>query len=248
MNDRSSGTIEPVRLSRRGFLAVPLAAALPGLLRQEVRGEAPSWGVLTREKRDRLTPAEVLALLQQGNERFRTGRMIRRDYRAQQKATAHGQYPAAVILSCVDSRVPVEIIMDLGLGEAFNSRIAANVVDEDVLGGLEFACKVSGAKLILVMGHTSCGAIKGAIDHVELGNLTGLLAKIRPAVPVTPYDGQRSSKNPAFVDAVARRNVELAREQIRQRSGVLREMEAQGAIKVAGAMYHLETGAVEFFD
>ena len=137
--------------------------------------------------------------------------------------------------------------MDLGLGNTFNSRVAGNVANEDILGSMEFACKVAGAKVVLVMGHTSCGAIKGAIDNVELGNLTALLAKIRPAVKATEFGGERSSKNPAFVNAVARKNVELTMAQILEKSPVLRELQSKRAIKVAGAIYDLETATVEFF-
>jgi len=168
------------------------------------------------------------------------------DYLAQQKASAKGQYPVAVILSCIDSRAPAETIMDLGIGDVFNARVAGNIENEDILGSMEFACKVAGAKVVLVMGHTACGAIKGAIDHVELGNLTGLLAKIQPAVEATAYDGERSATNYGFVDAVARKNVELTMANIHSHSEVLAELESQGTIKIAGAMYNIGTGAVEF--
>ena len=137
--------------------------------------------------------------------------------------------------------------MDLGIGDVFNSRVAGNIANADILGSMEFACKVAGAKVVLVMGHTSCGAIKGAIDNVELGNLTELLAKIKPAVTATAYSGERTSKNYAFVDAVARKNVELTTNAIRSGSPVLKEMESSGAIRIAGAMYNLQTGVIDFF-
>jgi carbonic anhydrase len=137
--------------------------------------------------------------------------------------------------------------MDLGIGDTFNAREAGNVANDDTLGSMEFACKVAGAKVVLVMGHTACGAIKGAIDNAQLGNLTGLLARIRPAVEATQYQGERSSKNYGFVDAVGRKNVELTMIDIRRRSPVLAELETSGAIKIAGAMYNLETGRLEFF-
>ena len=137
--------------------------------------------------------------------------------------------------------------MDLGIGDCFNARVAGNIANDDILGSMEFACKVAGAKVVLVMGHTACGAIKGAIDNAQLGNLTGLLAKIRPAVDATRYQGERSTKNAGYVDAVARKNVELTMADIHRRSPVLAEMEAAGSIKIAGAMYHIETGTVEFF-
>ena len=168
------------------------------------------------------------------------------DYIAQKRASVAGQYPAAVILSCIDSRAPAEIILDLGLGDTFNARIAGNIVNDDLLGSLEFACAVAGAKVILVMGHTACGAIKGAIDGAKLGNLTGLLDKIKPAVQATQYAGERSSKNDAFVDEVAKTNVRLTIDETRHRSDVLAGLERDGKIKIAGAMYHLVGGRVEF--
>ena len=202
---------------------------------------------LTKAQRDQLTPDEIIALMKKGNQRFRLGQESPHDYLAQQKATAKGQYPAAVILSCIDSRAPVETIMDLGIGDCFNARVAGNVVNDDILGSMEFACKLAGSKVVLVMGHTACGAIKGAIDKAQLGNLTGLLAKIRPAVEETGYQGERLATNYGFVDAVARKNVELAMADIRRRSAVLAEMEVSRAVKIAGAMYTLESGLVEFF-
>ena len=162
------------------------------------------------------------------------------------KATTKAQYPAAVVFSCIDSRAPAELILDFGIGDIFSGRIAGNVADEDVLGSMEFACKVAGSKVVLVMGHTSCGAIKGVIDGAELGNLTALLSKIRPAVEATRYTGERSAKNYAFVDAVARENVLMTIANVRQRSPVLRELESTGGIKIVGSMYNLETGAIEF--
>jgi carbonic anhydrase len=170
-----------------------------------------------------------------------------RNYLNEQRASATGQYPAAVLLTCIDSRAPAEVIMDLGIGDIFNCRVAGNVENQDILGSMEFACKLAGAKVVLVMGHTACGAIKGAIDNAELGNLTGLLAKIKPAVRATTYSGERSAKNYPFVDAVARKNVEMTVTDIRKDSPVLAELEAKGTIKITGAMYNLETGAVEFF-
>jgi carbonic anhydrase len=137
--------------------------------------------------------------------------------------------------------------MDLGIGDIFNARVAGNIANEDILGSMEFACKLPGAKVVLVMGHTACGAIKGAIDNAELGNLTGLLGKIKPAVKATKFKGEQSSKNAAFVDAVAQKNVELTIGEIRKKSAVLAELESKGAIKIAGAMYNLETAIVDFF-
>src|SRR4029079_20190 len=143
-----------------------------------------------------------------GNTRFKNGRRADHNYLAQQRATAKGQYPSAVLLTCIDSRAPAEVIMDLGIGDIFNCRVAGNVRNADILGSMEFACKLAGAKVILVMGHTACGAIKGAIDNAELGNLTGLLGKIKPSVQATTSSGERSANDEAFVDAVAKKNVE----------------------------------------
>jgi carbonic anhydrase len=202
---------------------------------------------LTKAQRERLTPDAILALLKEGNKRFYTGKRQDHNFLAQQRASAKGQYPAAVLLSCVDSRASAETIMDLRIGDVFNSRVAGNVESPDILGSMEFACKLAGSKVVLVMGHTGCGAIKGAIDNAELGNLTGLLAKIKPAVEATTYTGERTSKNYAFVDAVGRKNVEMTIANIRKDSPVLSEMESSGSIKIAGAMYNLETGVMDFF-
>jgi carbonic anhydrase len=188
----------------------------------------------------------VLALGKLGNERFVTGQPRKRDFLREQRASAAGQSPAAIVLSCVDSRVPAEIVLDVGIGDIFNARLAGFVVDDDTLGSMEFACHVAGAKLVLVLGHTACGANKGAIDGVELGNLTVLLAKIRPAIDATAFDGERTSKSPAFVDAVARTHVAHSVALIRERSPVLRDLEQSGRIRIVGAMYDLSTGRIDF--
>ncbi len=204
-------------------------------------------GTMTKEQRDKLTPDEIIALMKKGNQRFLRGaEQPTHNYIAQQRAVANDQHPAAVILSCIDSRAPAEIVMDLGLGDVFNGRVAGNIANDDILGSMEFGCKAAGAKVVLVMGHTSCGAIKGAIEGVKLGNLTGLLAKIRPAVEATAFTGDRSAKNPAFVDAVALKNVELTIDYIRANSPVLCNLESTKAVKIAGALYNLDTGRVDF--
>ena len=203
-------------------------------------------GTLTKAQRDNLNPSDIVSLMQEGNERFRRGGKLTRDYVTEQSAAAKEQHPAAVILSCIDSRAPAEVIMDLGIGDVFNARVAGNVSNDDILGSMEFACQVAGAKVVLVMGHTACGAIKGAIDQVQLGNLTGLLAKIRPAVDATAYTGERTAKNYDFVDAVARKNVELTLADIRRRSPTIAGLEGKGTIKLAGAMYNLESAVVDF--
>ena len=230
---------------RRGLLRLGGAAAVTlgcGLFAPIVHAVA-----LSKAQRDSMSPEQILQLMKKGNDRFRKGQRGSRDFLAQQRVTAKGQYPAAILLSCIDSRAPAETIMDLGIGDIFNARVAGNIANDDILGSMEFACKVAGAKVVLVMGHTACGAIKGAIDNAELGNLTGLLAKIKPAVKATDYDGPRTAANDAYIDAVARTNVALTMADIRSRSGVLREMEGAGAIKIAGSMYDLQTGAVDFF-
>jgi carbonic anhydrase len=233
-------------LDRRNFLgtAVGTCAVAPFAPRFMQLG---TGGSLTKEQRDRMTPAQVVEELKKGNERFRTGKMVAHDYRAQQRSSAAGQYPAAVVLGCVDSRAPAEIIFDSGIGDTFNGRVAGNVVNDDLLGSMEFACAVAGAKLVLVLGHTACGAIKGAIDDVVLGNLTGLLARIKPAVSATKFDGEKSSKNAAYVDAVAHTNVTLAVSDIRRRSPVLADLEKKGSIAIVGAMYDLASGKVTFY-
>jgi len=202
---------------------------------------------LSKSQRDAMTPDHVIEAMKKGNARFRAGKMHPHDYRAQKRSSAAGQFPAAVILSCIDSRAPAEIVMDMGIGETFNARIAGNIANKDVLGSLEFACAVMGAKAVLVMGHTSCGAIKGAIDKVELGNLTGLLETVRPAVDATQYTGERSSKNYPFVDMVAATNVKMTVDAIRSGSPILSDLEKKGSIKIVGAMYDLSNGMVTFY-
>jgi carbonic anhydrase len=205
-----------------------------------------AYADLTKEQRDKMTPDEIIQQMKAGNERFRSGKPHHRDLMREAKATAKGQYPAAIVFSCIDSRAPAELILDFGIGDIFNGRVAGNVADEDAMGSMEFACKLAGSKVVLVMGHTGCGAIKGAIDGAQLGNLTALLTKIRPAVETTQYTGERSAKNYAFVEAVARKNVSLTIANIREKSPVLRDLESSGGIKIVGSMYNLETGVVEF--
>jgi carbonic anhydrase len=234
-------------LSRRALLKSSAGVAALGAVGALGLPGISFAAAMSKEARDRLTPDQILESMMRGNERFRTGRMLRHDYLAQKRASAAGQYPAAVILSCIDSRAPAEIILDMGIGETFNARVAGNIINDDLLGSLEFACALAGAKVVLVMGHTACGAIKGAIDGATLGNLTQLLDKIKPAVQATAYGGERSSKNYEFVDAVAATNVRLTIGEIRHRSEVLAALEKDGKIKVAGSMYHLNGGRVEFF-
>jgi carbonic anhydrase len=235
--------------SRRALLRSAMGIATVGVLgTSQLAIPGLSYAAaLTKEMRDKLTPDQVIETLKQGNERFRTGKMSAHDYLAQKRATVAAQFPAAVILSCIDSRAPAEIILDTRIGDTFNARIAGNIANDDLLGSLEFACALAGAKVVLVMGHTACGAIKGAIDGAQLGNLTGLLVKIKPAVDATHYQGERTSKNPEFVDEVAATNVRLTIGLIRERSDVLAGLEKAGKIKIVGSMYRLAGGRVQFF-
>ena len=243
LNDSSTGRGS----SRRRFLATTIGACA-------IAPATPAWtqtgtgstASLTKDQRDRMTPGQVLDALKMGNERFRTGKMASRDYRDQQRTSAGGQFPTAVVLGCIDSRAPAEIILDAGIGDTFNARIAGNVVNDDLLGSLEFACAVAGAKVLLVLGHTACGAIKGAIDDVEMGNLTGLLARIKPAITATTFAGEKTSKNAAYVDAVALTNISLGLDNVRRRSPILADLEKKSTIRIVGAMYDLATGTVEF--
>ncbi|MFI5135177.1 MAG: carbonic anhydrase family protein [Chitinophagales bacterium] len=203
--------------------------------------------VLTKEERDALTPDQILQSLKDGNNRFVNDSLTDRLHSAQVRAAAKGQYPKAVILSCLDSRIPVEDVFDKGIGDLFVARVAGNIVDEDILGSMEFGCKVSGAKLIVVLGHTECGAIKGAIDNVQLGNLTALLSKIKPAVDSTQsFSGDKTSKNKDYVNAVCNKNVQLTINNIRKHSPILNDMEKNGEIKIVGAVYDMATGKVTF--
>ncbi len=201
----------------------------------------------TKESQSKITPADALQLMKDGNTRFLDNKMFQRNQQEQVHATAKGQYPYAVILSCIDSRVAPEITFDQGIGDVFDSRIAGNFVNEDILGSMEYSCKVVNAKLILVMGHTECGAIKSTIDDAQLGNITQMLAKIKPAVEKTVYDGEKTSKNYSYVDLVSKENVLLAIENIKLKSPVLKEMYDKGEIDIVGCMYNVNDGKVEFY-
>lgn len=201
-----------------------------------------------QEAQKNTAPQQALDRLAEGNRRFAAGKLTQRNFTADVATTAQGQYPTVSIITCLDSRTSAEYLFDLGLGDAFCARVAGNFVNEDILGSLEFAHKVAGAKLIVVVGHTSCGAVKGACDDVKMGNLTATLAKIRPAVAAVPDDGSaRNSKNYAFVEKVAAANVRATVANIRERSQVLREMIDTKQIGVIGAMYDLTSGKVTFY-
>lgn len=195
-----------------------------------------------------LGPEDALQLLKEGNNRFLSKKSIARSFDEQINLTSTGQYPFAAVVSCIDSRIPTEIVFDQGIGDIFNARIAGNFVNSDILGSLEFACKLAGSKLIVIMGHTSCGAVKGACDHAELGNLTGMLEKIKPAVDkVETAEGvDRSSKNIDFVNEVAVQNVHLTIAKLKKDSPVLQEMIEAEEIDVVGAMYDVTSGKVSF--
>jgi len=205
----------------------------------------------TKETQANLTPRMALDILKEGNGRFIKNLKAQRDLLGQVNATRDGQWPFATILSCIDSRTSAELIFDQGLGDIFSVRIAGNIVNTDILGSMEFACKLAGSKLIVVLGHTKCGAVKGACDHVEMGNLTELLSKLQPAVyaeAVTTAIEKRNSKNGIFVENVATINVKRSVKNIIERSFILEQMVENGEIGVIGAMYNIDTGKVDFYD
>lgn len=205
--------------------------------------------VLTKEQQDQLTPANVIEMLRSGNERFVAGEVTVRNHKAQIRKATLSQFPKAIVLSCVDSRVPVEDVFDRGIGDLFVARVAGNFVNPDILGSMEFACHVSGSKVILVMGHEHCGAVKSAIADVKLGNITEMLSKLMPAVEQTEgFENERTSDNEAFVHAVTEQNVRLNIQRIRDESPVLKKMEDEGAIAICGAVYDMGDGTVTFLD
>lgn len=204
--------------------------------------------VLTSEEQKALTPDMVIQSLKEGNKHYVNNDLTARDLPAMMKNASQGQYPEAVILSCLDSRVPVEEVFDKGIGDLFVGRVAGNIVNVDLLGSMEYGCKVSGAKIILVLGHEACGAVKASIDKVKLGNITAMISKINPAVVKSQdFAGEKSSKNNAFVDYVAKNNVKNTIETIRAQSPILKEMEDNGEIKIIGAYYNLKNGEVTIF-
>jgi len=238
--------MQSVSLNR---ILLAAAFALACLLALPSPVTADAAGVQTSQSQAALTPDAALAMLKEGNQRFLAGTMRDRDYRAQVAATAEGQYPHSIVLSCIDSRAAPELLFDQGLGDIFAPRVAGNFVDAELLGSMEFAAAVAGAKAIVVLGHTECGAVKGACDDVQLGNLTQTLSHIRPAVDaVKGFEGERTSKNAAFVDAVAHENVRQTVNNILERSAVLSELVSSGKLKVVGAMYDVGTGEVSFLD
>jgi len=204
---------------------------------------------LTKELRNSITPSGAIEILKKGNERFVSNLKVNRNLLQQVNETSDGQHPFAVILSCIDSRTSAELIFDQGLGDVFSVRIAGNIQNPDILGSIEFSCKVAGAKAVVVLGHTKCGAVKGACDHVTMGNLTTLLGKLKPAVDgETSVTSDRNSNNTEFVEKVASLNVRITKKQILKNSPIIKEMIEQGEIVLAGGMYNVETGVVDFYD
>jgi len=205
--------------------------------------------VVTSEKQSSLTPDEIIQGMKDGNERFINNNLTPIDYKAQVQATAGGQYPEAVIISCIDSRVPVEQIFDKGVGDVFVARVAGNFVNEDILGSTEFGTAVAGSKVVIVMGHKSCGAVKAAIDDVEMGNITAMLSKIKPAVEMTSdFDGEQTVDNDEYVTEVVKNNVRHTLAEMREKSPIIADLERNGDVVIAGAFYDLETGEVTFLD
>ncbi len=205
--------------------------------------------ILTAAEQQALTPDMVLQSLRQGNERFRNNDLTARDHSALVRDASTGQYPKAVILSCLDSRVPVEDIFDKGIGDLFVARVAGNFANDDILGSMEYGCKVAGAKLILVMGHEYCGAVKAAIDNVKMGNITHMLTNIKPAIDQSQnFQGKKNSKDEDYVEYVAKNNVLHTITVIKTKSTILKEMSDKGDIKIVGAYYDLKTGEVKFLD
>ncbi len=203
----------------------------------------------TKATQDELTPQLAIEILKEGNERFVNNIKAHRNLLEQANDTSQGQFPFAAILSCIDSRTSAELIFDQGLGDIFSIRIAGNILNDDILGSMEFACKVAGSKLIVVLGHTKCGAIEGACDNIEIGHITTLLNKIKPAIAIeTETKSDRKSSNKEFVKNVTRHNVTLTVDQVKKQSPILHEMEESGKIKIIGGLYDLDTGKVTFYE
>lgn len=201
---------------------------------------------MTKSVQAGITPDKAISILKQGSVRFQTGNSLKRNVKNLVTQTALGQYPFASVVACIDSRSSPEIVFDQSIGDLFVARVAGNIVNEDIIGSLEYASKVAGSRLIVVLGHTNCGAIKGACDGIEMGNLTGLLEKIKPAISASKVPGERNSKNYKFVADVTEINVTDAIKIIRQKSPILRDLEAQGKIKIVGAIYDTSTGKINW--
>lgn len=230
-------------------LKISAAAVLIGVSSALIAETSVHSDVITAEKQEAKTPDEVLARLKAGNQRFVRGDLKNRDLLAQAQATAEAQHPVAVILNCMDARTPPELVFDQGIGDVFVLRIGGNVQNNDILGSMEFGTKLMGAKLIAVIGHTSCGAVRGACQDAKLGHLTGLLHKIKPAVDKASLESKtKDCANPKFIDQIAADNVRLVMKQIQTDSPLLKKLVQDGSIKIVGGMQDIETGKVDFFD
>lgn len=251
--DMTPNTTQSRKATRPRGLARSLKATLPLLVAAGILGSGCASTQrlahpTTQAEQAAISPAEALRRLEDGNARFVAGRPVHRDWGQQRAATAAAQYPFAVVLSCIDSRASSELVFDQGVGDIFNARVAGNVLNDDLLGSMEFACKVAGAKLIAVVAHTSCGAVKGACAGVEMGHLTGLLDRIQPSVAqAKAQQPGGGASDPKFVDTVAMLNVKAVKAQIRDQSPILRELIDAGKVGLVGGVHHLETGRVEFF-
>ena len=199
----------------------------------------------TKEIQENLTCKEARDILAEGNKRFVQNLKVQRNLQEQVLATSHGQYPFAVVLSCIDSRVPAELVFDQGIGDIFSVRVAGNVVNEDILGSMEFACKVAGSKIVVVLGHTKCGAVNAACKNVEMGNITAMLSKIKPAIDFIRKDQEEMSDS--AIEEVAIQNVKVSIDKIRQESPILAELESSGQIEIVGALYDVSSGVVDLF-
>ncbi|MGC9344011.1 MAG: carbonic anhydrase family protein [Bacteroidales bacterium] len=218
---------------------------------QSANEAAPQQDYVTQtsDSQSAMSPSDAIQMLKDGNKRFIDNNMVNRDLLAQVEQTGGGQYPFAAVVSCIDSRIPTEIVFDQGVGDIFNARIAGNFVNTDILGSLEFATAAAGSKAIVVMGHTHCGAVKGAADDVKLGNLTAMLEKIKPAIDaVGDVEGEKNSSNAEYVQKISDKNVELTIEKIKSDSPVIRDLYEKGEVAIVGAMYDVETGKVTFMD
>ncbi|WP_458759698.1 carbonic anhydrase family protein [Afipia sp. TerB] len=232
-------------LSRRAFCTCASLTFASSLV-SSVSHAADACAVMTRDLQKNVSPDDAINRLKEGNARFMSGKTINCDLMAQVKGTASGQAPFAAVVGCIDSRVPPELVFDQRIGDMFCARVAGNFINTDIIGSLEFATKVAGTPAVVVLGHSDCGAVKGAIDHVKLGNLTAMLANIAPAVKATKASGARDSKNAAFVQAVAENNVKLGVAMLTRKSPVLKELVAAKRLRIVGAMHDLATGRVSF--
>lgn len=228
---------------------LPLTACSQNNMQDNSETTELSTDVLTAEDQAELTPEEIIQQMKDGNERYMNNNLTPRDYQAQVQATTGGQYPSAIVISCVDSRVPVENVFDMGVGDIFVARVAGNFVNEDILGSAEFATAAAGSKVVVVMGHESCGAVKSAIDGVDMGNITAMLDKIEPAIEMTEsFDGEQSSSNNEYVTEVVNNNVVHTISEMRERSSIIANLERNGDVVIMGAFYDLDTGEVTFLE